>query len=334
MRLTRSARSPHPQALARLRTVGLDKTGTLTTGHFDLLQLRPLPGAGEHDHSRAALHRLVAAVEEGDNHPLARSLVASYKGCIADFVASGEVLPPAEGFSRHGRDAVSATVEGRRVAIGNEKFLRATLGSLSRQLGGGGGGGGEGGGGGGGGGQLPMLEDVDDADMPPRLRAALRKKREKERLAAAEANGADGGDGDGGAPTAAEAAAAASLRAALEVAAAWEESGSVLFVLVDGVATAALLLDDTVKPEAAATVAALRALGVRPLMLTGDRISAARRVARAGASSLAWSSPARPPASAPRVSPRDPAPGPAPRPRPPPAHPAGPSDPSPSRLTP
>ena len=54
------------------------------------------PAAGEPVSLDAllAIHSAVdAAVEEQDNHPLARSLVASYKGCVADFVASGERSP-------------------------------------------------------------------------------------------------------------------------------------------------------------------------------------------------------------------------------------------------
>ena len=147
------------ESLARIVAVGLDKTGTLTTGQFELLSLEPLVGS---EHTRQALHRWVAAVEDQDNHPLARSLVASYKGCVADFVASGETLPEPSGYQRHGRDGVSATVEGRLVGVGNAAFLRATLGGSA----------GEG------------EEAEDDPDMPPRMRAALERRK---KAAAAEA---------------------------------------------------------------------------------------------------------------------------------------------------
>ena len=50
-----------------------------------------------------------------------------------------------------------------------------------------------------------------------------------------------------------------------------------LFVTVDGIAAGVLLLDDSLKPEAAATVAGLKELGVRPIPLTGDRPPAAAR---------------------------------------------------------
>ena len=244
------------ESLARIVAVGLDKTGTLTTGQFELLSLEPLVGS---EHTRQALHRWVAAVEDQDNHPLARSLVASYKGCVADFVASGETLPEPSGYQRHGRDGVSATVEGRLVGVGNAAFLRATLGGSA--------GDGE--------------EAEDDPDMPPRMRAAL--ERRKKAAAEAAAKTRDPKDPKDCAPKdpAAAAAADAALRRADAIMGERAGSGSVLFVTVDGVAAGVLLLDDSLKPEAAATVAGLKELGVRPILLTGDRPPAAARVAKA-----------------------------------------------------
>jgi len=61
----------------------------------------------------------------------------------------------------------------------------------------------------------------------------------------------------------------------------WSGNGSVLFVTVDATVAAILLLDDAVKPEAAPTIHKLSELGVRSVMLTGDRLPAARRVAKA-----------------------------------------------------
>jgi Cd2+/Zn2+-exporting ATPase len=238
------------ESLATIRAIGLDKTGTLTSGHFELLRLAPLPGAA---HTRQALHRWVAAVEDQDNHPLARSLVASYKGCVADFVASGQSLPEVSGFQRHGRDGVSATVEGRRVGVGNAGFVRATLSKTQATQ--------------------EEGDGDEDLDMPPRLRAARRRVREKERAAAAAT--------DQPAPDAAVAAEAA-FRLADEIAAELGGSGSVLFATVDGTVAGTMILDDALKPEAATTVQQLKTLGVRPMLLTGDCLSAAQRVARAG----------------------------------------------------
>ena len=158
--------------MTHAQAIGLDKTGTLTTGHFELLRLEPLPGAA---HTRQVLHRWVAAVEDQDNHPLARSLVASYKGCVADFVASGESLPATSGYQRHGRDGVSATVEGRRVGVGNLAFLEAALRSSQAD-------------------DDDDDDDDDESEMPPRMRAALRRRREQEKAAAAAGKGEHAGE--------------------------------------------------------------------------------------------------------------------------------------------
>jgi Cu+-exporting ATPase len=50
-------------------------------------------------------------------------------------------------------------------------------------------------------------------------------------------------------------------------------------VLVDGRLVGELLVEDTVKPEAAAAVAQLKGLGLTPVLLTGDAESTARKVA-------------------------------------------------------
>jgi Cu+-exporting ATPase len=50
-------------------------------------------------------------------------------------------------------------------------------------------------------------------------------------------------------------------------------------VAVDGVAAAVLTVADTVKPTSARAVRELRALGLRPVLLTGDNEAAARAVA-------------------------------------------------------
>lgn len=70
------------EALARLRTVALDKTGTVTLGRPEVTDLLPAPGQSETE-----LLRLAAAVETGASHPLARAIVASAK-------ARGLALPP------------------------------------------------------------------------------------------------------------------------------------------------------------------------------------------------------------------------------------------------
>nr|WP_261799021.1 heavy metal translocating P-type ATPase [Actinomyces ruminicola] len=63
--------------------------------------------------------------------------------------------------------------------------------------------------------------------------------------------------------------------------AAAEETGATAVVLaVDGAARAVLAVRDTVRPSSPAAVTALRRLGVRPVLLTGDNARTAQRVAR------------------------------------------------------
>ena len=58
-----------------------------------------------------------------------------------------------------------------------------------------------------------------------------------------------------------------------------EEGFSRLDVSVDGNWTGTFFVADTIKPSAREALGALRHMGVRPVMLTGDRAGAARRVA-------------------------------------------------------
>ncbi len=63
---------------------------------------------------------------------------------------------------------------------------------------------------------------------------------------------------------------------------AWEADGcTTVLVAWDGQVRGALAVTDTVKPSAARAVAALRALGLRPVLLTGDNEATARAVAAA-----------------------------------------------------
>jgi cation-transporting P-type ATPase A/B/Cu+-exporting ATPase len=59
------------------------------------------------------------------------------------------------------------------------------------------------------------------------------------------------------------------------------EDSTVVLVAVDGVVTGGFALTDTVKASAAGAVAALRAMGLRTILLTGDNQASARTVAAA-----------------------------------------------------
>ena len=62
----------------------------------------------------------------------------------------------------------------------------------------------------------------------------------------------------------------------------WEQAGrTAVLAGWDGAARGAIAVADTVKPSAAPAVAELRALGLRPVLLTGDNEPTARAVAAA-----------------------------------------------------
>ncbi|MFF4381582.1 heavy metal translocating P-type ATPase [Kitasatospora sp. NPDC001547] len=180
------------ERLGQVDAVALDKTGTLTEGTPRLTDLRPLTGSGLDE---ARLLALAAAAEHPSEHPLARAVVAAARG-------RGLTLRTAEDFTSTPGVGVTATVDGRVVAVGT----------------------------------------------PARL-----------------INGR----------TDAASAEAAALATALE-----ETGHTAVLVEADGVPVGVLGIADRLRPDAAATVASLRALtGTAPVLLTGDNPRAAARLA-------------------------------------------------------
>jgi Cd2+/Zn2+-exporting ATPase len=103
--------------LARLKMIGFDKTGTITTGHFQLMKIKSFS-----EHTQKELHQWVSAVETKDTHPLARSIAQSYTGCLGAF-AGWDGLPAVSNFKREGRNGVRGDIEGRTIGVGNLEFL-------------------------------------------------------------------------------------------------------------------------------------------------------------------------------------------------------------------
>ncbi|MER5436103.1 heavy metal translocating P-type ATPase [Streptomyces sp. NPDC002588] len=98
------------EASARIQTVVMDKTGTLTKGEPEVTDVITADGMSE-----AELLRLVAAVERESEHPLAEAVVhhADAQGVGAVRAASFENVP--------GHGAI-ADVEGHRVVVGNHRL--------------------------------------------------------------------------------------------------------------------------------------------------------------------------------------------------------------------
>ncbi|QHC56893.1 heavy metal translocating P-type ATPase [Rathayibacter tanaceti] len=91
------------EASRSIDTVVLDKTGTLTTGAFQVVE-------SSDDESL----RMLAAVERGSEHPLAAAIVAGARGLD---------VPEASGFRSSTGFGVRARVEGRLVVAGRLRWL-------------------------------------------------------------------------------------------------------------------------------------------------------------------------------------------------------------------
>ncbi len=103
------------EKLAALNTLAVDKTGTLTAGRPELVDLLPVSAGGPDE---TTLLRLAAALERGSEHPLAQALLRAAE-------SRQLALPEAEDFHSTPGGGVTGRVEGRAVAIGKADFLRA-----------------------------------------------------------------------------------------------------------------------------------------------------------------------------------------------------------------
>lgn len=95
----------------QIRTLAVDKTGTLTEGRPYLSELVPAAGG-----SRAALLALAASLEQGSEHPLARAVLAGAKETGA------QVRPVSQFLAEPGR-GVSGEIDGQRYALGSARWI-------------------------------------------------------------------------------------------------------------------------------------------------------------------------------------------------------------------
>ena len=99
------------ERMEKVDTLVVDKTGTLTEGKPKVVAVVALPGFDE-----AQVLRFAASVERGSEHPLAAAIVAA--------AAERKIeLAPVRGFDARAGKGVIGIVEGKRLALGNAKFL-------------------------------------------------------------------------------------------------------------------------------------------------------------------------------------------------------------------
>ncbi|CAN5385841.1 heavy metal translocating P-type ATPase [soil metagenome] len=172
----------------KVDTLVLDKTGTLTEGRPSVTAVRLAAGFDE-----AELLRLSASLERGSEHPLADAIVRAA-------TERKLVLSEASDFDSPVGRGVSGVVDGRRVALGNARFL----GELGVEV--------------------SALEGEADA---------LRR-----------------------------------------------DGATAIFAAVDGKAAGILGIADPIKATTAEAIKALKAAGLRLVMMTGDNRTTAEAVAR------------------------------------------------------
>ncbi len=95
--------------LAAVRTVVLDKTGTLTQGVFRVTRIEPRNGFSETD-----LLHYAAQAEVGSDHPIAQSIRDAY---------GGEMDNPLNEYQEIAGQGVLATVSGRELIVGSDGLL-------------------------------------------------------------------------------------------------------------------------------------------------------------------------------------------------------------------
>jgi Cu+-exporting ATPase len=109
-----------------LRTIVLDKTGTITRGEPSVTDVVPVKtdevgdeaGLGPQGMDHALLLRLAASAERGSEHPLGQAIVHAAQ-------EEGLSLAEPQRFEAVSGQGIAATVEGRQVLVGSERFLQS-----------------------------------------------------------------------------------------------------------------------------------------------------------------------------------------------------------------
>jgi Cu2+-exporting ATPase len=99
------------EGIRALDAIALDKTGTLTRGEPAVTDVIVTDRRPEDE-----LLRLVASAEQGSEHPLAAAIVSAARERDLE-------LAEATGFQAIAGRGLQATVDGRRLAVGNARLL-------------------------------------------------------------------------------------------------------------------------------------------------------------------------------------------------------------------
>ncbi|WP_418369211.1 heavy metal translocating P-type ATPase [Veillonella parvula] len=100
------------EALANVKAVALDKTGTITSGEFKVQNVETV---GSHV-SNAQLLSMASAIEAVSTHPIATSIVSEAK-------AQGIVVEASDFVQELAGEGMVGTVDGQQVLVGNRRLM-------------------------------------------------------------------------------------------------------------------------------------------------------------------------------------------------------------------
>ncbi|WP_333817112.1 heavy metal translocating P-type ATPase [Tabrizicola sp.] len=107
------------EAMARIRTLILDKTGTLTDGRPQIVSIDSHDGMGADD-----ILRYAAALDQASKHPVAQAIVAAARD-------RGLTLPIPEDVAEIPGEGVIGFIDGRQVIVGGDGFVAGRVGRLA-----------------------------------------------------------------------------------------------------------------------------------------------------------------------------------------------------------
>jgi heavy metal translocating P-type ATPase len=105
------------EALARIQTLILDKTGTLTDGRPQIVSIHAKGDLGEEE-----VLYFAAALDQASKHPIARAIVAAAQ-------TRGVRLPVPDAVIERPGEGVTGRIDGRRVVVGGADFVAAEVGA-------------------------------------------------------------------------------------------------------------------------------------------------------------------------------------------------------------
>ena len=103
------------ETLAQVRSLVIDKTGTLTRGHAQVVSLEVATGLAPNE-----VLRLAASLDQASKHVIAQAIVSEARHRGLHLVVPADVVEtPGEG--------IEGSVEGRRVTVGGTRFVTSRL---------------------------------------------------------------------------------------------------------------------------------------------------------------------------------------------------------------